>query len=155
MQNRSGDMADPEKYTADACGDDRELRVLGEVARDESKKQLKNDSTSNLSPDDNIGRDDDIVWHYLTFETELPHPTFQIQPHSPSQSTQQPPECPNLKKYTSPFLWSPRRKHFMTWFGCVSTSITAYTAVSFQHITHIWETTTTYDMSPIQGWIVY
>ena len=151
MQNSSRDMADREKYTADVCGDDRESRALEDVARDESKNQLQNDSTSNLTPDDNIGPDDDIVWHYLTFETEMPHPTFQIQPHSPSQSTQQPPECPDLRKYTSPFLWSRRRKHFMTWFGCVSTSITAYTAVSFQCTTHYLKTTATKHAIPIQG----
>jgi hypothetical protein len=137
MQNSSGDMADPEKCTADACGDDRESRALEEFARDESKKQLQNDSTSNFSPDDSVGPDDNITWHYLTFETELPHPAFQIDPSSSARPYQRSPEHPDLKKYTSPFLWSRRRKHFMTWFGCVSTSITAYTAVSFQHITHI------------------
>jgi multidrug resistance protein len=124
-------MADPEKTTAKPLTGDGESNVIPEFTKDESEKQLHNDSASNLSPDDSVGPDDDITWHYLSFETELPRPVFHIQPHSPSQTPHQPPECPDLKKYTSPFLWPKRRKHFMTWFGCVSTSITAYTAGSY------------------------
>lgn len=119
-------MANPEKHNTE----DRPF-AIPETLKDENEKQLHNDSNSNLSPSDSIGPDDDISWHYLTFETELPAPASQTQPDSPSLTGPRPPECPDLKKYTSPFLWSRKRKHFMTWFGCISTTITAYTAGSY------------------------
>lgn len=132
-------MDDPEKQATSARAEDREPKL---VANDDNEKQPHNDSISNFSPDDNVGPDDDIVWHYLTFETQLPSQAFQVQPRDPSQTIQQPPARPDLKKYASPFLWSRKRKHFMTWFGCVSTSITAYTAGSYaagaDQMTHEW-----------------
>ena len=100
-------MADAEKHK-DEFGD--ENRTI-----DDGQKQAKDDSISDVSQRDTIGRDNEIVWHYLTFETELPAPAFQTQTYDPSSATRQPPECPDLRKYTSPFLWSRGQKHFHAW----------------------------------------
>ncbi|KAK3711716.1 hypothetical protein LTR37_009493 [Vermiconidia calcicola] len=81
---------------------------------------------------ESVGPEDEIVWHYLTFETGLPQPAHLFQPlSSETDNRQPPPECPNLKKYTSPFLWSRKRKNLMTWLGCIATTITAYTAGAY------------------------
>jgi hypothetical protein len=45
-------MADPEKTTAKPRTEDGESNVIPEFTKDESEKQLHNDSASNLSPDD-------------------------------------------------------------------------------------------------------
>ncbi|KAK3720167.1 hypothetical protein LTR37_003991 [Vermiconidia calcicola] len=97
---------------------------------DDGERSLQKDSASNMSP--SVGPEDEIVYHYLTFETSLPQPAHLAQPLSlETDSRQPPPECPNLKMYTSPFLWSKRRKNLMTWLGCIATTITAYTAGAY------------------------
>lgn len=73
-------------------------------------------------------QDEEIVWQYLTFETELPHPTT-ICPTQPDQTP--PPEPPNLAKYTNPFEWSETRKNFTIWISCVITTLTAFTAGAY------------------------
>jgi multidrug resistance protein len=77
-----------------------------------------------------ITRDEkgEIVWHYLTFETELPHPTT-IHPVTPDQES--PPEPPNFKKYGDPFEWSEKRKNLTIWVACVITALTAFSAGSY------------------------
>ncbi|EUC38765.1 hypothetical protein COCCADRAFT_82278 [Bipolaris zeicola 26-R-13] len=67
----------------------------------------------------------EIVWQYLTFDTELPHPTT-IYPQEPNQGP--PPPPPNLAKYTNPFEWSDRRKSITVWISCLITSLTAFSA---------------------------
>ena len=108
---------------------------------DPEKAQHK-DSDSILSPDDSVGKDDEIFWHYLTFETKLPHPAHIARLDPEVENSHPPPECPNLKKYTNPFLWPKRRKQFMSWFGCVSTTICAYGAGAYasgeEQITEEW-----------------
>ena len=69
-----------------------------------------------------------IVYHYLTFETELPPPSTLIQPGSDGRSA---PEPPDLRNYVSPFTWSESRKTFTTWLSCAVTVVTAYTAGSY------------------------
>jgi len=73
-------------------------------------------------------REAEIVWHYLTFDTELPHPST-IHPTQPSQEP--PPEPPNLVKYTNPFDWSETRKNFTMWISCVITTLTAFSAGAY------------------------
>ncbi|KAF1913786.1 major facilitator superfamily domain-containing protein [Ampelomyces quisqualis] len=70
----------------------------------------------------------EIVWQYLTFETELPHPTT-IHPTVPDQET--PPEPPNLTKYADPFEWPEWRKNLTIWVACVITALTAFSAGSY------------------------
>lgn len=67
------------------------------------------------------------IYHYLTFETELPAPSNfgSIQNGVPV------PEAPDLRDYVSPFTWSESRKTFMTWLSCAITVVTAYTAGSY------------------------
>ncbi|KAF2132141.1 MFS general substrate transporter [Dothidotthia symphoricarpi CBS 119687] len=71
---------------------------------------------------------EEIVWHYLTFEHVLPHPTT-IHPTMPNQEC--PPEPPNLVKFTNPFDWPQKRKNWTIWVSCVITSLTAYSAGSY------------------------
>tara|TARA_R110002003_G_scaffold288_9_gene18394 strand:+ start:10794 stop:12605 length:1812 start_codon:yes stop_codon:yes gene_type:complete len=71
---------------------------------------------------------EDIICHYLTFETELPHPTT-IHPTLPNQEP--PPEPPNLTKYGDPFQWSEARKNMTIWVACIITALTAFSAGSY------------------------
>lgn len=76
---------------------------------------------------------EEIVWRYLTFETELPHPTSLLPSIHPTTGTEHepPPEPPNLVKYTNPFDWSEKRKDFTIWIACAITALTAYAAGSY------------------------
>ncbi len=75
----------------------------------------------------------EIVWRYLTFETELPHPTSLLPSIHPTTATDHgpPPEPPNLLKYTNPFDWTEKRKNFTIWVACAITALTAYAAGSY------------------------
>jgi hypothetical protein len=82
---------------------------------------------------DMVGKEDEdeewpIQWHYLTFETELPHPT-SITPNS--SDAPPPPPPPDLTKYTSPFLWSKLQKGIIIWLSVVATAFTAFTAGAY------------------------
>ncbi len=98
-----------------------------ELANDGNWKKDSSDST----PHETVGPDDEITWQYLTFDTELSRPSCFTTSTPLSMNEQQPPQCPDLKPYTNPYLWSRQRKNFMTWFGCIATTITAYTAGSY------------------------
>lgn len=76
---------------------------------------------------------EEIVWRYLTFETELPHPTSLLPSIHPTTATGHgtPPEPPNLAKYTNPFDWTEKRKNFTIWVACAITALTAYAAGSY------------------------
>ncbi|KAF2229594.1 MFS general substrate transporter [Viridothelium virens] len=69
-----------------------------------------------------------IVFHYLTFDTILPSPGGR---RTSDRHFVPLPEAPNLKRYDSPFAWSPSRKTFITWLSCISTAITAFTAGAY------------------------
>jgi hypothetical protein len=69
-----------------------------------------------------------IVYHYLTFETELPSAPFPAEHDALRQS---PPPCPNLRNFQNPFLWSRTRKSFMTWLSCLITVSAAYSSGSY------------------------
>lgn len=68
-----------------------------------------------------------IVYHYLTFETELPAVTSLGLGRDGSPA----PEAPDLRNLVSPFTWSNSRKTFITWLSCAITIATAYTAGSY------------------------
>lgn len=92
----------------------------------------KKDSCSDPAVVGSLGPADEIQWHYLTFETELPSPAYLAgQVNHDQYNRAPPPECPDLREYTNPFNWPRSRKNFMTWFGCIATTITAYTAGSY------------------------
>ncbi|KAK7544403.1 major facilitator superfamily domain-containing protein [Phyllosticta citribraziliensis] len=69
-----------------------------------------------------------IIWHYLTFDTELPAPS-SIEPPHPGAPP--PPECPSLKEYQNPFDWSPKHKTIIVWISCIATALTAFTGGSY------------------------
>lgn len=70
---------------------------------------------------------EEIVYHYLTYATELPHPTSY-----PTRDGQDPPpEPPNLIKYASPFDWPEERKRMTIIIACFVTALTAFSAGSY------------------------
>lgn len=90
---------------------------------DEEKKEYFEDTKSNSDSSKNVlDEASPIVYHYLTFDTLLPH-------SSRSGGADVPP--PDLRKFQSPFLWSKARKNFTVWVSCIATCIAAYTAGSY------------------------
>lgn len=69
-----------------------------------------------------------IVYHYLIFETELPPAPLPLE-HDALRPN--PPPCPNLRSFESPFLWSKALKSFMTWLSCLITVSAAYSSGSY------------------------
>lgn len=109
--------------------EDFELRVKG------VNKTAQGEELSLSSPQ--LG-DVPIIYHYLSFETELPSPTSL----GPAQNSSAAPEHPDLRNYVSPFTWSTSRKTFTTWLSCAVTVVTAYTAGSYsppsQQMSNYW-----------------
>jgi hypothetical protein len=70
----------------------------------------------------------EIIYHYLTFATELPHPTT-ILPSRKGQDA--PPEPPELRRFDDPFTWPEKRKNMIIWVACIITSLTAFTAGAY------------------------
>jgi hypothetical protein len=67
-----------------------------------------------------------VIYHYLTYETELPSPMINhVAENGP------PPSQPDLGLYISPFLWSKTRKNVALYLSCIATVFIAYTAGSF------------------------
>ncbi|KAJ4989838.1 Cycloheximide resistance protein [Stagonosporopsis vannaccii] len=97
----------------------------------EKYEEQEEDLTDNDLPVDSSN--EEIVWRYLTFETELPHPTSLLPSVHPSTAADHgpPPEPPNLAKYTNPFDWTEKRKNFTIWVACAITALTAYAAGSY------------------------
>jgi multidrug resistance protein len=92
------------------------------LSLNEARCYDRDDSISSLER--NL-EDSPIVYHYLTFETQLPRPSAVRDNGSP------PPPQPDLKPFTSPFLWSKSRKNLMIYLSCVATTLTAYTAGAY------------------------
>ncbi|KAA6407563.1 MAG: MFS general substrate transporter [Lasallia pustulata] len=86
------------------------------------------DEKNSLSTSDPTAEESPIIYHYLTFETELPSPSTlsSSDPNAPPA-----PEPPDLRDHVSPFTWSESRKNFTTWLSCAVTVVTAYTAGSY------------------------
>ena len=77
---------------------------------------------------------EEIVWKYLTFDTQLPHPSSlhpSIHPGPRPDHESSPPQPPDLVKYTNPFDWTEKRKNFTIWVACAITALTAYSAGSY------------------------
>lgn len=91
---------------------------------EDQDKRVQRKEKSSSSP--KLG-DVPIIYHYLTFETELPSPTSL----GPAQDDSPAPKQPDLRNYVSPFTWSKSRKTFTTWLSCAITVVTAYTAGSY------------------------
>ncbi|KAI4097563.1 MAG: hypothetical protein LQ344_000296 [Seirophora lacunosa] len=74
-----------------------------------------------------------IIYHYLTFQTELPIPSPLHCPVEASAASG--PAPPDLRQFTSPFAWPKRQKTFTIWLSCAVTVVTAYTAGSYSPAT--------------------
>jgi hypothetical protein len=102
----------------------------------DEKRQCPEDSTSDSTTKSSESVPDEqspIIYHYLTFETQLPSPSPLVSTRTPPLP--RPPQ-PDLKKYTSPFEWPKSRKNFIIWLSCIATLTTAYTAGSYAPASH-------------------
>jgi multidrug resistance protein len=133
-ERRSNDIEGP-GISSYPNEDDQSRRGSSGPASDIEKDDVKEETNEKEQEGQNIAgrtitRDEEgeIVWHYLTFETELPHPT-SIRPTKPGQEP--PPEPPKLAKYGDPFEWSAKRKNLTIWVACVITALTAFSAGSY------------------------
>jgi multidrug resistance protein len=129
-------MADPEVQLPPAPEDglnhsyNTDVQLAESEKFAESEKDPERDSSSSSIA--RIGSQDEIVYHYLTFETQLPSPAYLSQPDYQHSTQASPPsQCPNLDKYISPFHWSSQRKTIITCLSCAATALTAYTAGSY------------------------
>lgn len=117
IELRQGDQFEQMSSNSTTVGEDEENQVY---------------SASNIepfkTPDKMLDANSPIVFHYLTFETSLPHPSNLL---IPSHDHLPPPPQPNLQLYTSPFEWSESRKSVMIWLSCIATTVAAYTAGSY------------------------
>jgi hypothetical protein len=102
-----------------------EIPVLN--ASDLERGQERSDGDEKDEKEDDV-ESEEVVYHYLTFGTDLPPPTT-IFPTSDDQDP--PPEAPNLAKYQSPFEWSNKRKNIIIWVSCIITALTAFTAGAY------------------------
>ncbi|KAL6712548.1 hypothetical protein ACN47E_000425 [Coniothyrium glycines] len=98
-----------------------------DVDHEKNNSEEKDQESSDGEPYDRV-RDTEIAWRYLTFDTELPHPT-SITPTSPDKESA--PEPPDLARYQNPFEWSSKRKNFTVWVSCIITALTAYSAGAY------------------------
>ncbi|KAK0251266.1 hypothetical protein B0A54_13250 [Friedmanniomyces endolithicus] len=137
-------MAAPEIKLPQEPSDAENHAFNPDIEKDESEKRPRDDSSSSVQDPDTIGADDEIIYHNLSFETSLPSPAYLARPPPTSLDPPRgpPPACPDLKKYTSPFLWSPKRKRLLTWMSVCATTITAYSAGSYtstiSQLTALW-----------------
>lgn len=115
-------MVDSRRSSDPALSNDLEKEKLDETEGDLTDNDQYIDPSSK-----------EIVWRYLTFETELPHPTSLLPSiHPTTGNDHQPyPEPPDLVQYTNPFDWSEKRKDFTIWVACTITALTAYAAGSY------------------------
>ena len=97
------------------------VRAQRSLVLDEKNEKYGRVSSTGQSPEP-------IIYHYLTFDTELPSPSTLT---SASLNEASVPEAPDLRNYQSPFTWSKSRKTLILWLSCVSTIVTAYTAGSY------------------------
>lgn len=119
-------MADPEitPPVSDSISD----KFLRAAEVNDEEKDNNEVTRSTSSSQTCLDDETPIIYHYLTYETQLPSPVVNS---SGSNNASPPPAQPDLKKYMNPFLWSKRRKQFTIWLSCIATLITAYTAGSY------------------------
>ncbi|KAI9733022.1 MAG: hypothetical protein M1834_003567 [Cirrosporium novae-zelandiae] len=67
-----------------------------------------------------------IDYHYLEHETELPIPIIQSRDGSEILA-----EEPDLRPYTSPFIWPKTRKNVILALSCIATGMVAYAAGAY------------------------
>ena len=99
------------------------------------KKLSESQNVVDVSPNEKISAsptpsflDIPIIYHYLTFETELPLPSNSRLSQLDVLSA---PEPPSLHLFVSPFTWSKSCKTLITWLSSAVTVITAYSAGAY------------------------
>ncbi|KAL8936349.1 MAG: hypothetical protein Q9211_004232 [Gyalolechia sp. 1 TL-2023] len=96
---------------------------------DPSKSLIRQGLSSDVKELDHIP----IVYHYLTFSTELPSPCQIRYPiAAPDEPALSPPD---LRHYISPFAWSEWEKTYTIWLSCAVTVVTAYSAGAYSPAT--------------------
>ncbi|KAK6430133.1 hypothetical protein LTR95_013716 [Oleoguttula sp. CCFEE 5521] len=120
-------MADPEVKLITKPLDDEDHTSNPDILKDESEKYPSGSQEDIQLP----GSNDEILYHYMTFDTEIPSPAYLSS--SPRDLDERPAAAPqpDLTAFISPFLWSKQRKNLITWLSCAATIVTAYTAGSY------------------------
>lgn len=114
-----------------AQGNPRQHSAIGHKPDDSNKNTLDIATTMNNNAHDVQQMPGDIISQtpvehlYLTFDTALPLP---VGLSSPQSGQSDPPPCPDLSKYASPFCWSDWRKSVITMISCGVTAMSAYAA---------------------------
>lgn len=119
-------MADPEIELPRMCTEDVLDGSYSQLTYDSKEKGHSPDMSDPRSSETTA--EDEIHWHYLTFETSLPQPSGLV---ALDQTKSLPPDPPDLKKFENPFNWTPARKSIITWISCVATAVTAFAAGSY------------------------
>ncbi|OQO12662.1 hypothetical protein B0A48_02125 [Cryoendolithus antarcticus] len=118
-------MADPKVKMVTEPLDDEDRASNLDIMKDESEKHPAD------SQEDLPSSQDEIVYHYMTFDTAIPSPAhLSLSPSSALDERSPATPQPDLTAFISPFLWSKQRKNLITWLSCAATIVTAYTAGS-------------------------
>ncbi len=126
-------MASPEIKLSPPPQDPPLPTTSGDKSRHEvengQKAQQEKPSSSRPSSTLPINSDQmPIVYHYMTFDTELP---CQSNARVPKTSASNHLPAPDLRRFISPFDWPESRKTYTVWLSCAVTAATAYTAGSY------------------------
>ena len=127
MASTEIDLPPPTSDTFAYGQEERAENEFFHAARKQANERPRDEEKSDPTPD-SVAEDLPTVYHYLTFETELPSPST-LSSSDPNASPA--PEPPDLRNYVSPFTWSESRKNLTTWLSCAVTVVTAYTAGSY------------------------
>ena len=110
----------------DLGGPEKEVDVTGE--RDSSQNTIYEDGRSDeiVEMDELTVKDNAIVHHYLTFQSDIP-----TVPFASKEIAAELPPMPSLRDYDNPLEWSRPRKKFMTVLSCSVNMTAAYSAGSY------------------------
>ena len=110
----------------DLGGPEKEVDVTGE--RDSSQNTIYEDGRSDEidKMDEMASKDNAIVHHYLTFQSDIPTVPFASKEVAAGL-----PPMPSLRDYDNPLEWSRPRKKFMTVLSCSVNMTAAYSAGSY------------------------
>jgi multidrug resistance protein len=110
----------------DLGGSEKEVDVTGE--RDSSQNTIYEDGRSDeiVEMDEMASKDNAIVYHHLTFQSDIP-----TVPFASKEVAAELPPMPSLRDYDNPLEWSRPRKKFMTVLSCSVNMTAAYSAGSY------------------------
>jgi multidrug resistance protein len=110
----------------DLGGSEKKVDVTGE--RDSSENTIYEDGRSDeiVEMNELTGKDNAILHHYLTFQSDIP-----TVPFASKEIAAELPPMPSLRDYDNPLEWSRSRKKFMTVLSCSVNMTAAYSAGSY------------------------